>query len=111
MCLDVYARSPAAYASMANSDIFKALPTPRLLRMYKNCVKQETGLVPDNLEWLMAEADKLGYQFGSPDRLGGLSIDEVSIQEINCLFIINLHVQQVPILKTFLSFTNYISSN
>ena len=80
MCLDVYSRSPSAYASMFNSEIFKALPTARLLRMYKNCVKQGTGLVSDNLQWLMSEADKLGYQFGSPERLGGLSIDEVSIQ-------------------------------
>ena len=80
MCLDVYSRSPQAYKAMANSEIFEALPTERLLRLYKNCVRQSTGLITDNLRWLMAEADKLGFEFDSPERVGGLSIDEVSIQ-------------------------------
>ena len=80
MCLDVYSRSPQAYKAMANNDIFEALPTERLIRLYKNCVRQSTGLITDNLLWLMAEADKMGFEFDSPERVGGLSIDEVSIQ-------------------------------
>ena len=41
----------------------EALPTPRLLRMYKNCAKQSTGLVPEKLKCLiLRRAEKLGYQ-------------------------------------------------
>ena len=65
---------------MANSEIFEALSTERLLRLYNNRVRQSTGLITDNLRWLMTEADKLGFEFDSPECVGGLSIDEVSIQ-------------------------------
>ena len=63
---------------MAISEIFEALPTERLLRHHKNCVRQSTGLITNNLCWLMA--DKLGFEFHPPEPVGGLSIDEVSIQ-------------------------------
>ena len=48
--------------------------------MYKNCIKQSPGFIGDNLEWMMQEAQKLGYDFGSCDRVGGIAVDEMSIQ-------------------------------
>ena len=69
------------------------LPSGRLLRMYKNCVKQCPGFLVENLNWMMAEADKLGHDFGSPGRVGGICVDEMSIQASPCttLQFVNLH--------------------
>ena len=56
------------------------LPSGRLLRLYKNCIKQSPGFIADNLEWMMVEAEKIGYQYGSSDHVGGIAVDEMSIQ-------------------------------
>ena len=48
--------------------------------MYKNCIKQTPGFIRDNLLWMMAEADRLGHHFGSPERVGGIAVGEMSIQ-------------------------------
>ena len=50
-------------------------------------MKQSPGFLSDNLQWMMAEADKLGFGFGSPERCGGIAVDEMSIQVIIISFI------------------------
>ena len=64
------------------------LPSGRLLRMYKNCIQQSPGFIADNLRWMMSEAQKMGYDFGSPGRVGGIAVDEMSIQVKFCYILL-----------------------
>ena len=77
VCLSIWARSPKAYNELKACNMLK-LPSGPLLRMYKNCVKQTPGFLADNLCRMMSEAEKKGYQFGSPQWSGGIAVDEMS---------------------------------
>lgn len=78
LCLSLYLRSPKAYEDLRKSDML-ILPTERLLRMYKNCVKQKPGINSDNFQWMNKEATKQNLsQFA---KRGGIVIDEMSLQD------------------------------
>ena len=78
MCLSVWNRSPQAYRELCASGML-ALPSGRLLRYYKNSIKQNAGLNKEVFELMRNEATKwkvpkCGYR-------GGIILDEMSIQE------------------------------
>lgn len=78
LCLTLYIRSPQAYEDLKKSN-FLQLPSKRLLRYYKNSVKQSPGFCEDNLLWMKKEMDKQNVpEFG---RHGGLIVDEMTIQD------------------------------
>lgn len=78
LCISLYVRSPKAYEDLRNSQML-VLPTERLLRMYKNCIKQKPGINTENIQWMNKEALKQDLsKFG---KRGGIIIDEMSIQD------------------------------
>lgn len=77
ICLSMWVRSPQSYEDLKQSG-FLVLPSGRLLSYYKNSVKQDTGFISENLEWMQQEADRQGITAGG--RRGGLLIDEMQIQ-------------------------------
>lgn len=71
-------RSPQAYADLKLSGML-VLPTERLLRYYKNAVRQRPGINSDQLEWMESEAELANLtEYG---RHGGLLLDEMTIQD------------------------------
>ena len=77
LCLSLYCRSPSTYHQLGASAMLK-LPSGRLLRMYKNNVRPESGLNEAIFRWMLAEAET--RRLSPTDRQGGLLIDEMSIQ-------------------------------
>ena len=77
LCLSLYCRSPSTYHQLGASAMLK-LPSGRLLRMYKNNVRPESGLNEAIFRWMLAEAET--RRLSPADRQGGLLIDEMSIQ-------------------------------
>ena len=54
------------------------IPCPKTLSNYKNRVKQKSGINNDFLLWMSDEADALAVPRDA--RIGGLIVDEMSIQ-------------------------------
>jgi hypothetical protein len=78
ICLGLYTKSPQSYKYLKDSSML-VLPSTRLLRYYKNSIKQTTGINNENLQWMEREADRQGVKnFG---KRGGLIVDEMSIQD------------------------------
>ena len=50
-----------------------------LIYIYKNAVKQKTGIIPDMMAWMKNEAGRLKIE--KEGFYGGLLLDEMSIQE------------------------------
>lgn len=55
------------------------LPSKRLLQFYKNSVPQAPGIVDENVQWMVKEADKNGIK--EHGKRGGILIDEMTIQD------------------------------
>ena len=68
--LELFNRSPKGYDLLRQSDMF-ILPSPSLLILYKNTVKQKPGFQEEVFKWMFAEAERLRI---SPEgRKGGFS--------------------------------------
>lgn len=78
VCLGLYVRSPKAYTDLRDSGMI-TLPSERLLRMYKNCIKQKPGINEENIGWMKKEADR--QKVSTFGRRGGICIDEMTIQD------------------------------
>ena len=78
LCLNILLRSPKAYRELKETGLL-VLPTERLLKYYKNMVKQKPGFNADNLDWMKKEAERKKIcDFGLHGRL---LIDEMTIQD------------------------------
>ncbi|XP_070577147.1 uncharacterized protein [Ptychodera flava] len=78
LCLSLWARSPQTYNDLRESG-FLTLPSGRLLRYYKQSVKQQPGFNSDIMHWMHQEATKYGKDDGC--WTGGIIFDEMAIQE------------------------------
>lgn len=78
ICLLLYCRSPQAYQDLGKSGML-ILPSKRLLQYYKKSVPQAPGIVNQNFEWMVKEAEKKGIK--EHGKRGGILIDEMSIQD------------------------------
>ncbi|XP_070573471.1 uncharacterized protein [Ptychodera flava] len=78
LCLSLWARSPQTYNDLRESG-FLTLPSGRLLRYYKQSVKQQPGFNSDIMHWMHQEATKCGKDDGC--WTGGIIFDEMAIQE------------------------------
>ena len=78
ICLSLYIRSPKGYQDLQNSGLL-VLPSQRLLRYYKNSIRQSPGFNSDNLQWMTKEATR--QQISHFGMNGGIIIDEMSIQD------------------------------
>ncbi|MES9883829.1 MAG: hypothetical protein ABW185_23505 [Sedimenticola sp.] len=76
-CLQLYTRSPHGYDALRASNIL-VLPSPSVLVLYKNMVKQDTGFNDDVFLWMYEEASRKGMN--EDGWSGGLIFDEMSIQ-------------------------------
>lgn len=76
-CLQWYSRSPQAYEAFRGSK-FLVLPSPSILVLYKNRVKQHVGFYQDVFRWMFEEAKRRAI----PEEgwTGGIIINEMSIQ-------------------------------
>ena len=78
ICLSKYVRSPAALEDLRKSNLL-VLPSVRLLQMFKNCIKQKSGVNKDNVLWMQREVERQKIpQFG---KHSGLVLDEMSLQD------------------------------
>ena len=75
MSLDVWTRSPIAYANLR---AILRLPSTKQLQRYKNFIKQGPGVVEKNLHWMFLEANK--RKLSRNGRCGCIVFDEVQIQ-------------------------------
>ena len=73
--MDLFTQSPTAYENLKS---VLRLPSGRLLHRYKNYVNQEPGIVPENLHWMLLEADRI--KLSARGRKGFIVFDEVQIQ-------------------------------
>ena len=78
VCLGLYVRSPKGYTDLRDSGMI-TLPSERLLRMYKNCIKQKPGINKENIGWMKKEADR--QKVSTFGRRGGICIDEMTIRD------------------------------
>ncbi|MES9879372.1 MAG: hypothetical protein ABW185_00630 [Sedimenticola sp.] len=78
ICLGIYLRSPKAYRDLSEAGIL-VLPSERLLRYYKNSVKQTPSFNEDNIKWMSKEATS--QKISDFGKHGGIVIDEMSIQD------------------------------
>ena len=82
VCLSILSRSPKVYDELKAPGMLKLL-RGCLPHLYKSCGKQSPGFLSDNLQWMMAEADRLRFGFGCPEWwCGGIATHEMSIQII-----------------------------
>jgi hypothetical protein len=77
-CLNLYTRTPQGYISLRDSGMV-LLPSPQLLILYKNSIDQHPGFHQEIFSWMHAEAERLNIP--QEGRIGGLLLDEMSIQE------------------------------
>ena len=76
--LHVYTcRSPAAYKNLTHGGVF-VFPCQETLRLHKNVVKQNPGIVENNMKWMLHEANE--KRIDQKGRCGGLLLDEMTIQ-------------------------------
>ena len=78
ICLGLFLRSPRAYNDLKGSGLL-VLPSQRLLRYYKNIVKQKPDFNECNLDWMKAEASR--RNISSFGHRGGILIDEMTVQD------------------------------
>ena len=76
--LRLYIRDRTAYLDLRQSGMIGPMPCPQTLGSYKNRVAQITGINNEFLQWMSDEARALNVT--SEGRIGGLVIDEMSIQ-------------------------------
>ncbi|KAK3107457.1 hypothetical protein FSP39_015012 [Pinctada imbricata] len=76
--LQLYNRSPLGYEALRQSNLL-VLPSPSLLLLYKNCVKQKVGFMDEIFEWMLNEAIRL--QIPKEGYFGGIILDEMAVQE------------------------------
>lgn len=77
VCLQWYCRSPQSYQAFRDSK-YLVLPSPSMLVLYKNRVKQEVGFDKDVFKWMHEEAKRRNLPEGG--WTGGIILDEMSIQ-------------------------------
>ena len=92
LCLSLWCRSSKNYQQLRDSKVL-ILPHGNTLRMYKNCVDQQSGFHADVFLWMQEEAKKHYPSDGS--FAGGICIDEMSIQEDLCMIKTNGEVRLV----------------
>ena len=78
ICLGLFIRSPRAYNDLKASGLL-VLPSQRLLRYYKNIVKQKPDFNENNLDWMKTEASR--RNISSFGHRGGILIDEMTVQD------------------------------
>ena len=76
-CMQIYNRSPQAYADISSSGLV-VFPSSRLLRLYKNVIRQRPGLNSDMFSWMNQAADE--NNVSAAGRRGGIIFDEMCIQ-------------------------------
>ena len=81
LCLSLWCRSPRNYDQLRESKVL-ILPTGRTLSLYKHAVEQKAGFINDVFQWMKIEAEKSSC---SDQKIGGICIDEMSIQEDLCM--------------------------
>ena len=77
-CLNLFTRSPEGYRNLRDSGLL-ILPSPSMLIAYKNSVTQKPGFHTHIFTWMVEEAERL--QIPPEGKIGGILIDEMSIQE------------------------------
>ena len=77
MSLDVYTRSPVAYANIQQTI---CLPSVKHLQRYKNFINQVPGIVEENMHWMVLEAKH--RKLSANGHCGFIVFDEVQIQVI-----------------------------
>lgn len=77
MSLDIWTRSAMAYT---NLQMILKLPSTRQLQRYKNYINQVPGILPENLHWMLLEADR--RKLSTNGRCGCIVFDEIQIQVI-----------------------------
>ena len=92
LCLALWCRSSKNYQQLRDSKVL-ILPHGNTLQLYKNCVDQQAGFQSEVFLWMQEEAKKHYPSDGS--FLGGICIDEMSIQEDLCMVKTNGEVRLV----------------
>ena len=77
-CLNLYTRSPEGYRGLRDSSLIE-LPSISQLLVYKNSIKQNPGYHTEIFAWMYQEANRRNIP--PEGRIGGILIDEMSIQE------------------------------